>query len=453
MKTTFLLTALLFLFSAGQGVFAQAGDCVNEDNGWCWGEDPGTAKEKYTLFSDGITFKDYKTSSQAFAWLMENVPNLNKALYIKGVNLYEDMLDAEEKGGNDPAKIKEYQDKILSLYDQRIELFGERADVLERKGKRAYFFWKDREDPDKWNKMYDLYKEVFEANGNETSGSNITFYMLSAVNLVRRKKITEEETMAVYDKVSEVIEYNVGVKKGSQQDRWEDMQGKIDALFSQGVDIDCDFVREKMGETIRNKPEDITTSKRAIKYMLNGKCTDDPLFLVAAENVFAVEPAAGLATTIGKIYQSSKDYDKAIEWKEKAIELTEGEPEEQGKIYYEIAQIKSVQGKLAESRKNAFKAVELDPNMASQAYTLVGDLYFNSGNACQTSSPVKSKANYFAAYDMYQKAGNSSRMSQAAQGFPTISEIFLENMEEGQKISIDCWIGGSTTVRRRPSDN
>ncbi len=450
MKTISLLT-FFFALMTSQMAFAQGDNC---EDGWCWGSDVGTAKEKWTLFSDGITLKDYKTSENSLAWLLENTPNLNKALYIKAVNLYEDMLDAEEENGNDAAVIAKYQDKILALYDQRIEYFGEAADVLERKGKKAYFYLKDREDPEKWNKMYVLYDKVFENNKNETSGSNSTFLMLSAVNLKVRKEMTEQEVLAVYDRISEVLDYNIVNKKGSQQERWENIQDKIDGLLGKAVTINCDFVRENMGDAINNKPDDIKASKRALKYMINGKCTDDPLFLKAAENIYTVEPTPGLAATIGKIYQSNKEYDKAMEWKEKAIELAADNPEEQGKLYFELAQILSVQGKKSSAREKAYKAVEMDNSLTSSAYTLIGDLYFNSANDCSSSGdPVKAKANYMAAYDMYQKAGNSSRMSQAMQGFPTAAEIHMVGKKEGESVSVDCWIGGSTTVRKRPSDN
>ncbi|MEM1135336.1 MAG: hypothetical protein AAGI07_05805 [Bacteroidota bacterium] len=243
MKTIPLLVFLTSLFT--QNLFAQSDGC---EDGWCWGSDPGTTKEKYTLFSDDIQLKDFDHAIEPFQWLIENTPNLNVGLYIKGVELYSALLKREEKGDKDKDKIIGYQDRILSLYDERVKYFGEEEDVIERKGRKFYFYYKDREDPEKWQKMYAVYKKAFELNGPKTSRSNITFLMLSVVNLKARKKFTEEEVLTHYEDITDKIEQNINSTKGSEQENWVELQDKIDGLLGKAVKVDCDFVREKMGE-------------------------------------------------------------------------------------------------------------------------------------------------------------------------------------------------------------
>lgn len=447
MKTIPLLALSAFLFT--QITFAQSDGC---EDGWCWGADPGAAKEKYALFSDGIQLKDYANAVEPFKWLEANTPNLNVGLYIKGVTLYEELLKKEGKEGKDPQKIREYQDKVLSLYDDRIKYFGEEADVIERKGRKIYFYYKDREDSDKWQKMYDVYNKAFELNGKSSSRSNFTFLMLSIVNLKARKVYTEDEVLSQYENISEKIEQNVSETKGAEQEKWVDLQDKIDDLLSKAVTIDCNFVRDKWGDKLMNEPEDLKTAKRAIKYMLNDKCTDDPLFLKAAENVFSIEPTAGLAGTIAQKYQIEKDYDTAIEWKNKAIDLATDDPEKQAELTYDIALFKSVQGKIIESRKEAMKAIELHESIAGKSYELIGDLYMRSSSQCSDPNPVKARAVFLAAYDMYARSGNSSKMAQARAQFPSVQDIFTMGMQEGESISVGCWIGVSTQIRKRPSD-
>jgi tetratricopeptide (TPR) repeat protein len=300
--------------------------------------------------------------------------------------------------------------------------------------------------------MYNLYNRIFELNKNNTSGTTITFLMLSIAQEKRKKKFTDEQVLEKYDAISEVIDFNLQ-NKGKASDRWEDIQTTVDNLLGQIVKVDCDFVRTKMGETIMNKPEDIKTSKRAIKYMLSGKCTDDPLFLRAAENVFKVEPGYGLGLTIAKIYQSKQEMEKAISWREKVIPMANDNPADQAKLHYEIAQILSTQGKKSEARAKALKAVEVDNSVASDVYTLIGDLYYTSGGTCTDSDPIKARACYLAAYDMYQKAGNSAKMAAAREQFPSKTDIFTMTRQEGESLPVGCWIGGSTVIRARPSDN
>ncbi|MBX2840591.1 MAG: hypothetical protein KTR26_02375, partial [Flammeovirgaceae bacterium] len=384
MKTYPLIMSLL-LFLVSQVSFAQSDDC---ENGWCWGADPGTAKEKYALASDNIKMKAYDAAKDPLDWLLENTPNLNKSIYIHGVSLYSNLLKKEQKEGNDPIKVVALQDKVLDLYETRIKYFGEEADVRARMGKLLYFYLKDRkDDTERWDTMMKAYYHIFELNGVKTSRSNLTFLMLAVVNQKAKKKLTEEEVLDHYDQITEVIEENIAKSKGESQNSWKDCQDKIDGLLAKAVTIDCNFVREKMADKIKNNPEDVKTSKRAIKYMLNDKCTDDPLFLLAAENLYKAEPTAGLAGTISKKYQIEKDYEKAIEWKRKGIELAGEDKAKQAELTFESAQIYSVQGKKSGARTEAYKVAELDPSKAGEAYELIGDLYYTSGKECADADP------------------------------------------------------------------
>ena len=85
------------------------------------------------------------------------------------------------------------------------------------------------------------------------------------------------------------------------------------------------------------------------------------------------------------------------------------------------------------------------------AYELIGDLYFGSFADCKAGeSKVDDRAVYLVAYDMYEKAGNSKKMAATRAQFPSIEEIFTEDKQEGGSVSVGCWIGRSTTIRRRP---
>ena len=56
------------------------------------------------------------------------------------------------------------------------------------------------------------------------------------------------------------------------------------------------------------------------------------------------------------------------------------------------------------------------------------------------------------AYEMYQKAGDSQRMASAKAQFPSIEEIFNENMKEGESLTVGCWINETVKLERRPAN-
>ncbi|MEN7546738.1 hypothetical protein AAG747_02385 [Rapidithrix thailandica] len=500
--------AILFLFLLSMFNLSYAQDEVaannNQDNkncdenGWCWGPDPTKSKEQYVLFSDSYKMNSLDQAITPCSWLLSNTPYLHKNLYIKATQLYNKLLSKATKEKN-TAKITEYQDKILELLDKRVEHFGEEEYVIQRKGLRYYNYMKDRKEFNEAEALK-LYEKIYELNKDETENSNITIMMVLAVGLRAKayaieatidnyrskakdaedegnqpladaymKKIdeykekdkykeyqelyeqySEDWILTLYENVSGTIEHNIENEEQKSKANWEKTQSLVNSLISKVVNIDCDFVREKMGEDLKNNPDDINLAKRALKFMLTGKCTDDPLFLIAAQNIFETEPKGGLASTIANKHKASEDYDTAIEWLGKAIELYQEEPEKQAEVNLDIAKIKQVQRKYAEARQYALKAIEIDPNQGKEAYTLIGDLYMSSGSHCKGDNPVKSRACYMKAYDMYSQAGNSSKMSRAQAQFPSMEEIFTHNYEVGQSINVGCWIGGSTTVRKRP---
>ena len=103
-----------------QTAYAQKANCKND---WCWGKEPRKAKEKYALFADGLPLKDFKRSEVAFDWLIENVPQLNKELYIKGEWLFEAIIEYEKQQGGDKAAIDKYNNKIEEIKKLREKHF------------------------------------------------------------------------------------------------------------------------------------------------------------------------------------------------------------------------------------------------------------------------------------------------------------------------------------------
>ena len=92
-----------------------------------------------------------------------------------------------------------------------------------------------------------------------------------------------------------------------------------------------------------------------------------------------------------------------------------------------------------------------DGGVAAEAYTFIGDLYMSTYKQCmQGDDIVQKRAVFLAAYDMYAKGGNASKMASAKAQFPTKEDVFSnDKYKVGQSISVGCWIGVTTTIRTR----
>ncbi|MBD0401857.1 hypothetical protein [Flammeovirga sp. EKP202] len=273
------------------------------------------------------------------------------------------------------------------------------------------------------------------------------------------KTFNENWLMDEYDFVSEIAGKNIEIATAAKKDKdvkaWTRIQTMGDKYIMGMLDIDCDFINDKLGAKFKADPSDIATAKKIFGYSIRKKCTDGPYFLDAALVVFEAEPQAAMASVIAGQYIKKDDVDKAIEWKEKAIELYAEDPTKQAETSIDLAKLYNKKGLKTQARAQAYKAVEFDSEISKEAYTFIGDLYMGSYKQCFESSNdnVHERACYLAAYDMYSKAGASSKMAAAQKQFPSKSDVFTlaaKGYAEGKPLQIGCWIGGSTTLRVRP---
>lgn len=422
-------------------------DATNCDGDYCWGDFREEGKVQFAMYSDTYVFgeKYWADVVEPLDWLLENIPFLNIGMYINGYK----MLDYVEKNEKDPEKKKMYQDRILTLLDKRITYFGDEAENLQRKGLKAYPFLAVRGKAH-FDSLYSLYNRIIELNGDKTYLANVLYYMAMVKIKKQFNQLTDDQVLEAHDRAIQIIDRQMAATtSATEQQEWKDAANQVDDMVSKIVSFDCDKIRERIGKDLQASPNDFQVTKRALRYLIQGKCTDDPLFLVAAVGVFQHEPSANLATAISKRYVVGQDYTNALAWYDKAIGLAGKDQHMVASLMYDKAQVLAVQGKKQEARAILLKSLELSTAQAAKTYALVGDMYMTSAGACPDPSPVKARAIYLAAYDMYAKAGDQSKMAQAKAQFPSIEEIFTAGLTEGASIDVGCWIGGTTTLRRR----
>ncbi len=405
--------------------------------------DPGKAKEQYTLVTDGAKTKDWETVSTAVQWLVAYNPKLHKSIYQNG----EKAFKALEKKEKDAAKKAEYQDIVLDLFKKRIENFGEEKKVMKRVGNVAFNYLKDR--PNGIDSLAQIYGKIYEFYGKNTPRTHALIMMIVACNQKKKGQLDDKQVLAKYDQIAEIMETGLAEAKDEKKKaKWIGTQEKVDGVLGNCVEINCDFVKENFGPKLKDNPSDIKLAKKVMKYMLAGKCTDDPLFLLAIKSVFVVEQDGSLAKVIAGQHMAKSETDSALVYYNQAAALIEADSAK-ADIFLNVGKILGSKGQLSKAREYAFKAAKASSSKASEAYSFVAGLYMNSGKSCGGSHPVNGRVAYLAAYDMYAKAGNSSGMVRAKSQFPSKTDIFTFGMSEGQSLSVGCWIGGSTTLRVR----
>ena len=455
MKKSLLL--LMFLVSA-ISLYAQPG--------WNWPEDKAQAEEKNVLYTDYLKQQNCEAAVEHLDWLIDNVPNLHVSIYQNGIKIYRCLIDKE----SDPIKKGELVEKALSLFDGRIENFGREAYVKNRKVTFAYTFY--RSDKSQYESLFDMFKDAFELNGNKIGNSNLVAYM----DIVRKHKLTsktisDDEVLDIYDMISSTISYKV-VNDTKNKERYKKYQDNLDKLLTATITVDCNFVENTLGpklleltaeptdeiaqtdyETltpvdISYSDEVINLAKKIFQLSITGKCTSSEIALEAAKIMFTNENDYAIAKFIAGREQANKNYESSLKYYDEAIKSTE-DNSQKSEIYLNKAQLYAVIGNKVKSRNNARRSISMNSGN-TDAYKLIGNLYMSSYDDCREGkSRVQDRLVFIAAYNIFKSGGLTSQANQAREQFPSMEEIFNENMEVGESMNTGCWINETVTLNKR----
>lgn len=414
---------------------------------WAWseGETKAIEQEKVTLYTDAKSNGNFKQALPPLNYLLRTNPKLNTSIYINGVEIFDKMASAE----TDPVKKKVYIDSLLLLHDLRIANCGEEASVSNRKALMAAKYYANESGKEAY--VLQLLDKAIELNGNNTLDGTLIPYMQSTkINKLKLKNLSDDQVLERYDKVMGIIDSKIkkARSEGKPVDRLEAMKADADKILLTMVTVNCEFVRKNLAPKFKANPADIGTAKKIFAFMLQDKCTDDPLWLEAAEAIHSVEKDFGLAKNLAIRYLAAEKFAKAEQLFKEALELAPANSDKADILIY-LGAIEAKNGNKAAARELYRQALATDGSK-KEAYEKIGDLYYQSFNDCKKEQNMADdRLVYLIAYDMYQRAGETKKMGMAKDQFPSKEEIFLVNYQSGQAIRVGCWINESTTIRTR----
>jgi tetratricopeptide (TPR) repeat protein len=415
------------------------------------GAQKAKAEESFVRLKDSKTNGNFKESVPNLLWLINNVPQLNKTLYIYGADVYDGLAKKE----TDAAKKMKYADSLAIIYDLRLKHTpcNEEASIANRKALAVYPYYING---DKVKDLFQLMEKALEANGNNIMDGTIIPYMQAAcISKTKFKNLSDDEIIERYDKISEVIKAKIkkAQSEGKPVDKYTKYQADIDNIFANcGVVIDCGLVKKTLEPKYRANPNDADLAKKIFYYMLQGKCTDDPLWLETGEKVFETSPEFGIGKNLAIRYVAQDNFSKAETFLKKSLPLATSN-EDKAETLILLGTIRAKQGGKVEARDLFRQALGTSAGN-KEAYEKIGDLYMNSTKDCaREKSYAEDRLVFLAAYEMYAKAGNQQKMSQAKAQFPSNTELFEVGWKEGEVKKLDyCWVGEAVTLRSRGKD-
>lgn len=420
-----------------------------------WPPDRAKAEECVAVFGDAVKQGHYRAATASLQWMLTNAPNWNTKLYVDAATAY-DGLAGQEK---DAAKKKVLVDSLMLIYDLRLKNCGDEVNVLNRKAAANVKY--NINNKEKAAELLTMYDRVYEISGNNVNDNNLEAYIsviyvnfLTQKNLPEAQKtLTEEQILARYDKLVGVIEAKIlkaqSENKIADADRYKAIKANVDDKLSKMVTINCAFVKKNYEPRFKQNPTDTVLADKIFKYMFKDKCTDDPLWIEAAELKHKIRPEFGLAKLLGARYLQSKNFDKALPLLNEALSLAKTSSDK-AEINILLGDNENQKGNKQAARDFYRKAIAADP-ANKDGFEKIGDLYYFSFAECsRKQSLAEDRLVYIAAYDMYAKAGNQEKMKSARGQFPSVTELFELNWKEGESKRIDkCWVGETVTLRTR----
>ncbi len=412
-----------------------------------WPEPKQEAEEKVAMWGDALKSGNYRAATGPIQWMLNIAPQWNTKIYIDAADAYDKLADKE----TDPAKKKILIDSLLLLYDMRIKNCGDEPNVLNRKAYASYKY--NIKNKEKLAELLALYDKVYEISGNNVSNGNLVAYMTTVkANQLAYKNISDEQILGRYDKIMTVIDAKMkkamSESKTQEVDQLKGYKDAVDGLLLGMVTLNCDFVRKNLAPKFKQNPTDISLAKKIFKFMLEGKCTDDPLWLEAGESIFKTEKDFGLGKTLAGKYFNAGHYDKA-ETTYKEVLLLAKTPQEKSEALMYLGSVEVKKGNYTGARELFRQSGSSDPSN-KEAWEKIGDLYYNSFDNCSKKQNVaEDRLVYIAAYEMYQKAGNNALMTRAKAQFPNREEIFLLNWTVGSSQKVGCWINETVILKTR----
>lgn len=408
-----------------------------------------TAADSVTCI-ESLIYKDYMKNDPALAlelWRVayKTCPKSQKTLYINGVKMYKKLA----KKSKDAALQKAYLDTVFSIYDQRIEMFGQKGMVLGQKGQAMLSTKQDKE------KTFLVLNEAITITGNKTQSGTLVATMFSIINMEKLGKKTKEEVVAMFEKTMAICAANKDNPKGAE--KYAKAQEKIQNVTSPY--LDCAVLVPLAQKNFEANQANLDWLRTTMRLLKKNKCYDTDegadIFGKVAEAYFPLEPSANGAAGIGTLYLSKKNYPKAIEFFQKAVDMAETD-DEKAEYILSIAKAYSYSKKYSQTRTFALKAAALKKGWGAP-YILIGDCYAQSSKTCDDGELGRFGA-YWAAVDKYKKAKAidasvagvaNKKIASISSRYPATKDVFFYNKKNGDAYTVNCWINENTTIKTK----
>lgn len=454
MKKSILIACSLFMVASA--AFAQKG--VEDGSRYGHGEDSVRAVLASVRYSDAYKLKNYAEAYNDWLILFNEAPlfyGKTSNLYSQGVTMLKNLLKKEK----DEAKKAEYYEMLLKAYDQRMKYYGnnKKYPTTYLQGMRALDMLTFKNDMSTKKEASQLLAASLTGDAQTIQGAFPAKYIEVVVDLFKAKEVTAEDVVKVYLASSDAVKAIEGtLKDDNEKQQLADTKSQVESRFAASGAADTETIVGIFGPQLEANKANLDWLKlinRLLAKTDDGSETD--LYYATSENMHAIEPAAGSARGLAKMYMKRNDLEKSVQYYTQAIEL--GENDEDKSLYYlELSAVYLSSEKYANAKAAAYNSIKLREGWGDP-YLMLGRIYA-AGTKLVGTEDWEKRAGYWVAVDKFAKAkavdSNERIQKQAAelikqysQYFPNKEDLFMHGVNVGQSYTVGGFIGETTTVR------
>lgn len=446
MKTRiFLIVSMFIMNSFAFYVYSQKG--VEDGSQYGKGEDSIRCLMNLSLYYEFYKHNNYRDALEPWKIVFNECPASRESMYAYGINMYKSFMENEK----DPQLQKAYCDTIMMIHDQRIKYFGNEGSVLGRKG-LDLLRYRQQDGIEFIKEGYDYLKKSVDLEKSKSSPIVLTTWISASKNLFMNNELSGEELINDYTTASEIIDQSL---ERRSDNRLKTAKDAIDELIKESGVLTCENIISIFGPKYEANKDNKEFLLKLIDFLSVGQCETESLYADVAERLYEMDPSAGAAYNLARLFFRKNEYEASREYYLKAVENAKDD-EDKAKYYYELS-VLSYQ--YLKQNGNAVlyanEAIKLSPNWG-EPYILIGQAYF-AGKG-EFSDQFDQQTVYWVVVDMFQKAAavdssvkekTASLINDYSQHFPSLEDLFFRSIKVGDSYTVRGWINRSTVARAR----
>lgn len=370
--------------------------------------------------------KDYQKVTMAYIKALDNCESLDMVFY----NPFIYSIKKSMKDAPDAESEEKYLDTLIYVYEEAQKTHGVQEDWQAYLG---YYYLKQGK-PGYMQKADEAYEIGIHFEGKDVNVGFLKQYYANIYNLWVQE--TDEAKKAEYKKrlITEFFKLSDYVSKGEMDPETIDFL----SIYMEKAITDCESMLPEINTFMNDLPSEKEAKKAMVKNFMalieKQECTDSKEYAMLVDTIIAIDPSVDAVLAKAKFLLAQNKTSDAINTFEKALKMSEN-AEQKSDIELEIAMAYYRAG----NYKSAHNAgINVSGKNSGKGYEIAAKSVNSLMNSCGVST-FDRKANNYYAVELAQKSGNSSLVEAYKSQCPNSSDLFNEDKEVGEKVTLDCW--------------